>query len=57
MLLVHQVLDQLVTGHVLAVDEVFHDFLACEQLLHFAQVLLDVVGVEFLFLGHFACRR
>ncbi len=33
-------------------DEVLDDLLACEQFLHFTQVLLNVVGVEFLFLRH-----
>ena len=51
-LLVYQALDHLVARHVLLADQVFDGFLACEQVLHFAQVLLDIVGMEFLFLRH-----
>ena len=52
-LLVHQVLDQLVARHLLAVHQALDDAMARQQLLHFAQFLLDVFALtEILDVGH-----
>ena len=55
-LLVNQVFHQVMAWHFLAVHEILHHFLARQQLLHFAQVMLDVVRMMFLVRGHgFPC--
>ena len=45
-LLVDQLLDQLVLRHLLAADQILDHLLPAQQLLHLAQVLLQVLGFE-----------
>ena len=52
MLSVDQVLDQVVTRHVLAQHQILDQLLARQKLLHITQMLLDVVGFAFDFFGH-----
>ncbi|GAB1413603.1 MAG: hypothetical protein AMXMBFR31_27860 [Candidatus Desulfobacillus denitrificans] len=53
MLLVHDLLDLFVTRHLLAMHQALDDAMARQQLLHFAQVLLDVFALaEILDVGH-----
>jgi hypothetical protein len=49
-LLVHELFDQLVLGHLLALDQALDHLLLLQQRLHLAQVLLQVLDFE-------ACRR
>ena len=43
---VHQLLDQVVLRHLLALDQAFHDLVLVQQLLHIAQVLLQILELE-----------
>ena len=52
-LLMYDVLDQLMSRHLLAVHQALDDAMARQQLLHFAQFLLDVFALaEILDVGH-----
>jgi hypothetical protein len=46
MLLVHELLDQFVLRHRLALDQVLHQLVALQELLHVAQVLLQILDFE-----------